>query len=231
MVGTNNEAVRKDWLKETLKSLPAGLRLLDAGAGELANKKYCTHLDYISQDFCQYEGTGNDKGLQMESWDTNKIDIVGDIVDISEDDESFDIILCTEVLEHLPDPIKALEEFQRLLKKDGILILTAPFCSLTHFAPYHFSSGFNRYFYEHHLNSLGFKINEISTNGNFFEYIAQEIHRLPSIGKKYSFKKVSRLEQFAISIILKMLERFSKADEESDELLCFGYHIIAKKNR
>lgn len=228
-VGRRNESVRKKWLKKTLKSLPPGLRLLDAGAGELANKEYCTHLNYVSQDFCQYEGSGNNTGLQMDSWDTSKIDIVGDIVDIPENDESFDIILCTEVLEHLPYPIKALEEFSRLLKKDGILILTAPFCSLTHFAPYHYSSGFNRYFYEYHLNSLGFQIDELTTNGNFFEYIGQEIRRVSSIAIKYSSQKVSRLEQYAINIILKMLERFSKADKKSDELLCFGYHIIAKK--
>ena len=165
----------------------------------------------------------------MGSWDTSKIDIVGDIIDIPENDESFDIILCTEVLEHLPYPIKALEEFSRLLKKDGVLILSAPFCSLTHFAPHHYCSGFNRYFYEYHLNSLGFQIDEISTNGNFFEFIGQEMRRIPSIATKYSFQKVSRLEQYAINIILKMLERFSNVDKKSDELLCFGYHIIAKK--
>lgn len=230
MVGTNNEATRKKWLEETLKSIPSGLRLLDAGAGELANKKYCTHLNYISQDFCQYEGTGDKKGLQRGSWDTGKIDIVGDIIDIAEDDESFDVVLCTEVLEHLPNPVKALEEFHRLLKKGGTLVLTAPFCSLTHFAPYHYSSGFNRYFYEFHLENLGFKLNEVSRNGNFFEYIGQEVHRIPSMADRYSMQKVSYLEHFSIKIVLKMLERFSKNDTSSDEVLCFGYHVIATKS-
>ena len=230
MVGTNNEATRKKWLEETLKSIPSGLRLLDAGAGELANKKNCTHLNYISQDFCQYEGTGDKKGLQRGSWDTGKIDIVGDIIDIAEDDESFDVVLCTEVLEHLPNPVKALEEFHRLLKKGGTLVLTAPFCSLTHFAPYHYSSGFNRYFYEFHLENLGFKLNEVSRNGNFFEYIGQEVHRIPSMADRYSMQKVSYLEHFSIKIVLKMLERFSKNDTSSDEVLCFGYHVIATKS-
>ena len=122
MVGTTNKAVREEWLSNTLKKLPDGLRLLDAGAGELANKKFCGHLDYISQDFCQYEGTGDSRGLQAGSWDTKKIDIVGDITNIPEADESFDVILCTEVLEHLPNPVEALLEFQRLLKKNGTLI-------------------------------------------------------------------------------------------------------------
>ena len=70
-IGTTNEVVRKEWLEKTLKSIPSGLRLLDAG--ELANKKYCKHLDYVSQDFCQYEVKGDEKGLQTGTWDTNKL--------------------------------------------------------------------------------------------------------------------------------------------------------------
>jgi 2-polyprenyl-3-methyl-5-hydroxy-6-metoxy-1,4-benzoquinol methylase len=46
--------------------------------------------------------------------------------------------MCVEVFEHLPEPIKAVEEFARLFKPGGYLILTAPFCSLTHFAPLSF---------------------------------------------------------------------------------------------
>ena len=229
MVGMTNEAVRKEWLRKTLKQLPAGLRLLDAGAGELANKAFCAHLEYVSQDFCQYEGTGDKKGLQEGSWDTKKIDIVGDITEIPEEDESFDVVLCTEVLEHLPEPTLALEEFYRLLKPNGILILTAPFCSLTHFAPYHYSTGFNSYFYEHHLKKLGFQLQEMERNGNFFEFLAQEIHRVPLIAQKYTSQNTSRWERFAMKIVLKMLERFSKHDTSSNEVLCFGYHVIAIK--
>ncbi len=53
-----NEIDRQLWLKKTLNSLPKGARLLDAGAGELRNRQYCDHLDYVSQDFCQYIGAG-----------------------------------------------------------------------------------------------------------------------------------------------------------------------------
>ncbi len=229
MVGMTNEAVRKEWLRKTLKQLPPGLRLLDAGAGELANKEFCEHLEYVSQDFCQYEGTGDNRGLQMGSWDTKKIDIVGDITDIPEGDESFDVVLCTEVLEHLPEPTLALQEFYRLLKPNGILILTAPFCSLTHFAPYHYSTGFNSYFYAYHLNKLGFQVQEMERNGNFFEFLGQEIHRVPSMVQKYTSQNTSRWERFAMKIVLKMLERFSKHDTSSNEVLCFGYHVMAIK--
>jgi ubiquinone/menaquinone biosynthesis C-methylase UbiE len=96
------------------------------------------------------------------------MNILSDITAMPEPDASFDAIMCIDVFEHLPDPIKAIQEFARLLKPGGHLILTAPFCSLTHFAPYHFYTGFNRYFYETHLSANGFKIVDLQGNGNFF---------------------------------------------------------------
>jgi len=182
-VGRSNYQVRDNWVKSVLENLPAGLTLLDAGAGEMKYKPYCKHLKYVSQDFCQYDGKGNNQGLQIGKWDYKNTDIVCDITNIPMPDRSFDAILCTEVFEHISDPILALKEFSRLLKKDGILILSAPFCSMTHMAPYHYYSGFNKYFYEKYLKEFSFDIIEISTNGNYFEYLAQELLRVPSIAE------------------------------------------------
>lgn len=134
-VGTRNESTRETWLKQALRQIPAGSRILDAGAGQLRHKKLCSHLDYLSQDFAQYDGRGDGSGLQTGSWDQSKIDIVSDIIDIPESDGSFDAVMCIEVLEHLPNPLLALQEFARLLRPGGHFIVTAPFCSLTHFRP------------------------------------------------------------------------------------------------
>ncbi len=229
LVGLENSGPRNVWLEKTLRSIPTGLRILDAGAGELGNKKYCTHLKYVSQDFCQYDGTGDQKALQTEKWDTTRIDIISDITKIPEPDQSYDVILCSEVLEHLPDPNGALNEFQRLLKKDGRLIITAPFNSLTHFAPYHFSSGFNSYYYQHHFDQLGFKLESIVPNGNYFEYLAQEIHRLPEVAEKYANHKIGLVEKLILKFALKVIYPISRKDNGSTELLCFGYHVLARK--
>lgn len=228
-VGTNNEATREAWLKDALKTIPAGSRILDAGAGELQYKRFCAHLNYVSQDFAQYDGTGDASGLQMGSWDQSRLDIVCDITAIPEPDASFDAIMCIEVFEHLPEPLRALQEFSRLLRPGGHLILTAPFCSLTHFAPFHFYSGFNRYFYETNLPARGFEIIDLRHNGNYIEYLAQEIRRVGLISKKYAGIKLNLLEKIVVQLMLFVLARRTRRDTGSHDLLCFGYHVSAVK--
>jgi ubiquinone/menaquinone biosynthesis C-methylase UbiE len=240
-VGTNNQSTREDWLAKTLAAVPAGMRILDAGAGELAYKHLCSHLDYVSQDFAAYDGRGDDRGLQMGEWDYSGVDIISDITAIPEPSHSFDVVMCIEVFEHLAEPLKALDEFSRLLRPNGKLIITAPFCSLTHFAPYHFYTGFNRYFYEQELPRRGFEIKDLSENGNYFEFVAQEVRRIPSVENTYtetpgaSFcRRVARRikgrrEARGMRVVLGMLERCSRDDKGSQEILHFGYHVLAVK--
>jgi ubiquinone/menaquinone biosynthesis C-methylase UbiE len=228
-IGTQNELSRRAWLKRTLEGLSEGSTILDAGAGELANKVYCQHLKYTSQDFCQYTGTGDSKSLQVGSWNTDEIDIVSDITKIPVEDHSFDSILCSEVIEHLPYPERSIEELHRILKPGGQMIITAPFCSLTHFSPYHYSSGFNSYFYQYHLGRLGYEIEELVPNGDYFSFIAQELRRIPQIAQTYANSEVSLLDNFFINQVLKLLTRLRKNDQKSHELLCYGYHVRARK--
>jgi ubiquinone/menaquinone biosynthesis C-methylase UbiE len=212
-----------------LLKIPECSRILDAGAGEQQFKRFCSHLEYVSQDFSEYDGNGDKRGLQSKGWDYTGIDIICDITQIPELDESFDAIICTEVFEHLPAPILAIKEFHRLLRKGGQLIITAPFCSLTHFSPYHFYSGFNKYFYEASLKQFNFDIIELEPNGNFFQYLTQEIRRIPFVSSKYSHDKPNIIDNLAKQVILNMLSRFSEKDSGSSELLNFGYHVLAKK--
>jgi len=222
-----NETQRNEFLRKVIATLPSGSRILDAGAGELRNKPICSHLNYVSQDICQYDGIGNNQGLHTNAWDTKKIDIVSDITDIPEPDKSFDVILCSEVFEHLPDPLKALNEFSRLLKGGGILIVTAPFNSLVHFAPYHFSTGFSRYWYEHHLPKFNFEIDELSANGDWFDYLKQEVMRLPKAAKHYGDKLWPLAYVFSGLLLLYFFTRGKS--NSADDLGCFGYHCIAKR--
>lgn len=227
-VGTTNESERVAWIEQTLKKIPAGLTLLDAGAGESQFKKFCGHLKYIAQDFGQYTG-GGDTGLQTGTWDNSKLDIVSDITAIPLQNHSVDAIMCTEVFEHIPNAVAAIQEFSRLVKPGGYLLVTAPFTSLTHFAPYHFATGFNRFFYEKHLPENGFEIADLQMNGNYFEFIAQENRRIKRMAKEYAGVKINLLEQVFIHGVLWTLQRLSKRGQRSSELLSYGVHVFAKK--
>ena len=70
----------------------------------------------------------------------NRADVFGDAAALPLVDNSVDTILCTEVLEHVPNPEKVIAEFARVLRPDGILMTTAPF-----FYPIHDSFDFFRY--------------------------------------------------------------------------------------
>lgn len=222
-----NEINRQAWLKQSLNALPSGARLLDAGAGELKNRQYCAHLDYVSQDFCQYRGVGElDEGLQSESWDTSRIDLVSDITAIPAPDASFDAILCSEVLEHVPEPTHALDEFARLLKPGGVMILTAPFASNVHMAPYHFCSGFSKYWYEHHLALRGFYIQTLVANGDWYALLRQEVTRIGGLERQYG----NWYWPFAYAFALFGLAYFRlRVNKQAEDLACFGWQCVAVK--
>jgi len=50
-------------------------------------------------------------------------------------DETYDVAIIDQVIEHVPDPRKAVRELKRVLKKDGWLIVTAPFLVPVHDNP------------------------------------------------------------------------------------------------
>ncbi|SNR14362.1 SAM dependent methyltransferase [Tenacibaculum jejuense] len=53
-------------------------------------------------------------------------DVKADICDLPFEDESFDIIFCNHVLEHIPDDTKAMQELYRILKPGGYGIFQIP---------------------------------------------------------------------------------------------------------
>lgn len=65
------------------------------------------------------------------------VDLIGDVQSMPEvGDETFDTVLCTQVLEHVPDPARAVREIARVLRPGGCLIATVPHLSMIHEAPH-----------------------------------------------------------------------------------------------
>ena len=109
-------------IEEAINFLDKGNMLLDVGCGEgtfakLAAKNY-NHIYGI--DLCFRALTSaNNKSIQVIKGNLNK-------EGISFQDGSFDAVTCLDVIEHVFDPVALLLEINRVLKKNGVLILTTP---------------------------------------------------------------------------------------------------------
>ena len=76
--------------------------------------------------------------FKVVSIDIDKVrspDILGDISNTSLPDSSFDTIIVLEVFEHIKLPGKAIKEIYRILKPNGVLILSIPFIFPIHDEP------------------------------------------------------------------------------------------------
>ena len=180
--GVKNQEYRDHWVQEKLhECVGAGIECLDVGAGQQPYRQEILSLGggYTAQDFGEYEGNDFATGLNS-AWELGNTDIISDILEIPED-RKFDLILCTEVLEHVPDPVRALEKLTRLTHKtpgrSSRLLLTAPRLSLSHQAPFHFATGLSPFFYEKWLPVFGFEIVELTLHGDWADFFAQEIRR------------------------------------------------------
>jgi SAM-dependent methyltransferase len=221
----NNQYERDLFVISELKKIPDNKILLDAGCGSQRYRQFCAHLIYRSQDFGKYKidqkkMIGTDYSNDINVYKYGDLDYIGDIWKINEKNETFDVILCTEVLEHIPYPIEAIKEFNRLLKKEGKLILTAPSNCLRHMDPFFFYSGFSDRWYEKVLNDNGFNIEFIEAVGDYYSWLAVEIART---AKTNSF--------FCKLLLLPAFFYFynKKKTILSIDSLCMGYHLVAKK--
>jgi SAM-dependent methyltransferase len=87
-------------------------------------------LDRVHQKYPGTSCTGVEYSTELvafgkESFPELQI-IQGDIQSLDFPDNSFNVVIATAVIEHVPDPDKAMCEAKRVLKPGGILILTAP---------------------------------------------------------------------------------------------------------
>ncbi|WP_373036551.1 class I SAM-dependent methyltransferase [Sulfurimonas sp.] len=62
--------------------------------------------------------------------------VEADVLDLPFEDESADTIIFTQVLEHVSDPNLALDQITRVLKTDGILVISVPFIFQAHAQPH-----------------------------------------------------------------------------------------------
>lgn len=100
--------------------------LLDAGCGE---KPYSLIYDDLVE-----KSIGCD--VEYCIHDQSAVDVFATLEELPFENETFDTILCTNVLEHVAECEKSFSELSRCLKKGGYLILSVPYLYPIHEAPH-----------------------------------------------------------------------------------------------
>lgn len=213
----SNESYRDEWVKTRIKKYGNSLLIksaLDVGAGLSPYKHNFEALgfNYFSQDFDSYRPSEKkNPGLQNLEWEYPKHDFVCDVLNIP-DTSKYDFIICTEVFEHVPDPVALIEKLSALTKSGGYILITVPLLSLMHQSPYWFSSGLSPFWFEYWAEKLNLEICELEVSGDYIDMMEQEVARL--LYFKKPIRGITRLSK---------LVKFFRSRLPSEVLECGGF--------
>jgi len=139
--------------------------LLDVGCGQMPYKRL---LVAPQGNATRYIGLDLDNNPIHD----NQPDICWENSSIPLENDTVDCALCTEVLEHCPDPVAVLREVSRVLKPGGMLFFTAPFLWPLHEVPYDYYR-YTPFALRHHLQNSGFYQIELHATGGWDASLAQ----------------------------------------------------------
>jgi len=150
-----------EFLVEQRKKMVDQSYVLDAGAGEQPYKRIFDGLNYESTDM--------PRGFYKK-----KHDFECELHDIPKPNDHYDVVVLTQVLEHVPDPQATLSEIYRVLKPNGKLLISVPLNSPLHGEPWHFFQ-FTHYGLNQLALNTGFHIIEIEKVGGAFWLIGKRL--------------------------------------------------------
>lgn len=204
--------------------LPAGAYVLDAGAGECFYKKFFAHCEYRSIDLAVGESR----------WNYSKLDYVGPLHEMPIEDEKFDAVLCTEVLEHLEWPRESVKEMCRVLKPGGKLNITVPMSHREHQVPYDFFR-YTSYGLKSICTHAGFRHVEVTPFGGLWVRWAYELPRSLSFfpsARKFNIAGILLLPvKLVTRVLIRLLQSLflwlDQFDRKKDDP--FGWSCVATK--
>lgn len=118
--------VHRNRLDSIIKEVPlsGGFKIVDAGCGEgQLLERFNLQRKYNEYHGIDVTQVALDKAAQRCPWAKFK---KAGLADTGYEDEFFDVVTCTEVIEHVIEYEVVLKELKRILKRGGILIITFP---------------------------------------------------------------------------------------------------------
>ena len=143
-------------------------RLLDAGCGQMPYRSYILTRSKVT------EYVGLDIETAIKYSDEIRPDVTWDGKIMPFDEGTFDCVIATEVLEHVPNTTNYLKEVRRVLKPNGVFFFTTPFLWPLHETPYD-EYRYTPYALERMLHEAGFSEVIIEPLGGWHASMAQMI--------------------------------------------------------
>jgi SAM-dependent methyltransferase len=159
----------EDFVRGAGQFRPGGV-VLDAGAGESRFAPFFAGHFYVALDSC----------VGDPAWDYRKIHLAADLSALPLAAQCADVVINTQVLEHVRQPGAVLKEIHRVLKPGGRLYLTAPQGWHEHQQPNDYYR-FTRYSLRSLLEAAGFHHIEIASLGGYFHYLGHRLSYVPKV--------------------------------------------------
>ena len=191
-------------------------RVLDLGCGDKPFYPFIKEQveEYIAVD---HPGTPHSK---------EHIDFFASAYELPFKDNYFDVVLLTQVIEHLERPETGLIEIHRVLKEKGVLIISWPFLYPIHEAPRDFFR-YTKYGMKYLAEKAGFLIKKlIPVSGFWITYFSFLSIYILRKSKLFYFLLIPLLFLFKyICILLEMIDR----NDSSKSAWTWNYYAILEK--
>ncbi len=192
-------------------------RVLDVGCGMKPFLKFVYSHAY----------TGMDKSVKVNP------DVGGSALNIPFTDDSFDSVICSEVLEHLKEPAKALDEVRRVLRPGGIAYITCPMCWCLHYEPDDYWR-FTDYSLKYLIETNGFEVLTIERTGGVFSLAGVRLadvlyetaaNLLSPVPRKHA-ERIAAVLTFPVSVLFYCLGILFDGVDKRDAI---GWMVLARK--
>ena len=205
-------------LKKVQHQVKSGM-ILDVGCGM---KPYKSLLNASGS---AYYGTDYPLTMKGSYGKSTKADFFSESTLLPFNNNTFDTLLSTQMLEHVSDPKKVIQEMGRVLKPGGIMILSAPMTWPLHEEPYDFFR-YTLHGLRHLLQKANFEILDEIPRGNNFTTMAQMLLDTQLDNTSQSFPK--RLYSVILSLVVNQLCSVINLFQPAQRL-CLGWVMVAKK--